>query len=47
MGRIYDVLNIWKERCVKVTGKQLPGGHTLQEDVPEEFLAEVSSFLKQ
>jgi haloacetate dehalogenase len=45
MGRIFDVLKIWKERGVKVTGKSLPGGHTLQEDVPEEFLAEVRSFL--
>jgi pimeloyl-ACP methyl ester carboxylesterase len=40
------VLKIWKERGVKVTGKSLPGGHTLQEDVPEEFLAEVRGFLE-
>jgi len=46
MGRIFDVLPIWKERGVKVTGKSLPGGHTLQEDVPEQFLAEVQAFLK-
>jgi haloacetate dehalogenase len=44
MGRIYDVLKIWQERCVKVTGKSLPGGHTLQEDVPADFLAEVRAF---
>ena len=46
MGRIYDVLAIWKERGVNVSGKVLPGGHTLQEDVPQEFLAEVIPFLK-
>jgi haloacetate dehalogenase len=46
MGRIYDVLKIWKERGVNVRGKSLPGGHTLQEDVPTEFLAEVMLFLK-
>jgi haloacetate dehalogenase len=46
MGRIFDVLKIWKERGVNVRGKSLPGGHTLQEDVPTEFLAEVSAFLK-
>jgi haloacetate dehalogenase len=45
MGRIFDVLTIWKERGVKVTGQLLPGGHTLQEDVPEEFLAAVRAFL--
>jgi haloacetate dehalogenase len=46
MGKIYDVLKIWKERGVKVSGKSLPGGHTLQEDVPEQFLAEVQTFLR-
>jgi haloacetate dehalogenase len=46
MGKIYDVLKIWKDRCVNVTGKSLPGGHTLQEDVPEQFLSEVQPFLK-
>ena len=46
MGRIYDVLSIWKERGVNVTGKGLPGGHNLQEDVPAEVLAELRLFLK-
>ena len=46
MGRIYDVLSIWKERGVNVTGKGLPGGHNLQEDVPADVLAELRPFLK-
>jgi haloacetate dehalogenase len=46
MGRLYDVLKIWKERGVNVSGKGLPGGHTLQEDVPEQFGAEIQAFLK-
>lgn len=46
MGRIYDVLAIWKERGTKVTGKVLSGGHNLQEDVPNEVLTEVQAFLK-
>jgi haloacetate dehalogenase len=46
MGRIFDVLDIWKERGIDVSGKALPGGHTLQEDVPEQFLAEVGAFLR-
>jgi haloacetate dehalogenase len=47
MGRIYDVLAIWKERGVSVTGKGLPGGHNLQEDVPADVLAELRPFLKR
>jgi hypothetical protein len=46
MGRIYDVLPIWKERGTKVTGKGPPGGHTLQEDVPDQVIAEINTMLK-
>ena len=46
MGRIYDVLAIWKERGVNVNGKGLPGGHNLQEDIPAEVLAELRPFLR-
>lgn len=46
MGRLYDVLAIWRERGTKVTGKGLPGGHNLQEDVPDQVLAEVRAFLR-
>src|SRR5689334_3570667 len=46
MGRIFDVLAIWKTKGVNVTGKGLGGGHNLQEDVPEEVLAEIRPFLK-
>ena len=45
MGRIFDVLAIWKTKGVNVTGKGLNGGHNLQEDVPEEVLAELRPFL--
>jgi haloacetate dehalogenase len=46
MGRLYDVMAIWKERGTTVTGKGLPGGHNLQEDVPDQVLAEVRGLLK-
>jgi haloacetate dehalogenase len=46
MGRIYDVLAIWKERGTKVTGKGLPGGHNLMIDVPDQVIAEVKTLLK-
>ena len=46
MGRLYDVLAIWRERGTKVTGKGLPGGHNLQEDVPDQVLAELRTWLR-
>lgn len=46
MARLYDVLAIWKEFGVTVSGKGLPGGHNLQEDVPNDVLAELQKFLK-
>jgi haloacetate dehalogenase len=46
MGRMYDVLSIWRQRGTKVSGKGLPGGHNLQEDVPDQVLAEVRALLK-
>jgi haloacetate dehalogenase len=46
MARIYDVLSIWRERGTKVSGRLLPGGHTLQEDVPDMVLAELQGWLK-
>ncbi len=46
MGRIYDVLKIWRERGVAVTGKAMPTGHNVQEDDPAGVLAEIQGFLK-
>jgi haloacetate dehalogenase len=46
MGRLYDVLGIWKEEGVNVTGKALQGGHSLQEGNPKETTEEILNFLK-
>jgi haloacetate dehalogenase len=46
MGKLYDVLGIWKDEGVNVTGKGLPGSHSLQESAPKETLAELQKFLK-
>jgi haloacetate dehalogenase len=50
MGKLYDVLNIWKLEGVnegeKINGKGLPGNHSLQESAPKETLAELQKFLK-
>ncbi len=46
MGRLYDVLAAWREYASHVTGKGLPGNHSLQESAPKETLAELQSFLR-
>jgi haloacetate dehalogenase len=46
MGKLYDVLKIWKDEGVNVTGKGLPGNHSLQESAPKETLAELQAFLR-
>jgi haloacetate dehalogenase len=48
MGRLYDVLGIWKEEGVNVTGKALPppANHNLQESSPKDVLAELQPFLR-
>jgi haloacetate dehalogenase len=46
MGRLYDVLGIWKEEGVDVAGKGLPGNHSLQESAPHETIEEIRRFLK-
>jgi len=46
MGRLYDVLGIWKEHGTKVTGRSLPGGHNLQEDVPDLVVEEIQALVK-
>lgn len=45
MHRMYDVVAVWRERAVEVSGKPLPCGHFLAEEAPEETLAELKSFL--
>jgi haloacetate dehalogenase len=46
IGRLFEVMKIWRERGTNVTGKGLPGGHYLQEDLPDQVLAEIRTLLK-
>ncbi|HUA18946.1 MAG TPA: alpha/beta hydrolase [Bryobacteraceae bacterium] len=46
MGKLYDVLGIWKDEGVNIGGKGLPGNHSLQESAPKETLAEIQQFLR-
>jgi haloacetate dehalogenase len=46
IGRLFDVLAIWKERGTTVTGKGLAAGHYLQEDIPDQVVAELQPLLR-
>ncbi|HKE88343.1 MAG TPA: alpha/beta hydrolase [Vicinamibacterales bacterium] len=46
MGRIYDVMKIWRDYGSNISGRPLPGGHNLQEDVPDLVLAEITDLIK-
>jgi haloacetate dehalogenase len=46
VGRLYDVMRIWRDHAVNVTGKVLLAGHFLPEEVPDETLSELHSFLQ-
>ena len=41
----YDALKIWGERAARLTGKQMPGGHSFQESHPKETVAALRAFL--
>jgi haloacetate dehalogenase len=43
--RMYDVLQTWKERSRQASGKALPTGHFLPEQVPDQLTAELKPFL--
>lgn len=43
--RMYDVLETWRERAREASGKALPAGHFLPEQIPDRFLAEIKPFL--
>jgi haloacetate dehalogenase len=41
----YDVMGIWRDRAANATGRALPGGHNLQEDVPEMVEQEIRDLI--
>jgi haloacetate dehalogenase len=45
VGRIYDVMGIWRTHAMNVTGQSLPAGHFLPEEVPDATLAALLPFL--
>jgi haloacetate dehalogenase len=46
VGRLFDVMGIWRERAADVRGRPMPSGHNIQLDAPEQTLEELRAFLR-
>lgn len=46
VGQCFDVLNLWRDRAKDVSGRSLPCGHYIAEEVPALLLAEALGFFK-
>lgn len=46
VGALYDVLDTWRDKATDVRGRALDCGHILQEERPDETLAEILRFLR-
>lgn len=44
VGACFDVLALWRERAVQVTGRALPCGHYVAEEAPDALLQEALDF---
>jgi haloacetate dehalogenase len=44
IGALYNVLETWREKATNVEGRAFDCGHTLQEERPDEFVAELKAF---
>ena len=44
VGKLYDVLDTWREKATDVRGCALACGHTLQEEAPDDTLLELQRF---
>jgi haloacetate dehalogenase len=45
VGKLYDVLGVWREKADDVTGGPLDCGHILQEEAPGPLLEKLLTFL--
>lgn len=46
VGRCFDVLSLWRERAMQVSGEALPCGHYLAEELPEAVAAQALHFFQ-
>ncbi len=44
VARCFDVLSLWQERAMDVSGHALPCGHYLAEELPAQVMAEAQTF---
>lgn len=44
-GRLEPVLDRWREKAANVSGRSLPAGHFLPEEIPEQTLSALLEFL--
>ena len=47
VGQLYDVPATWREKAIQVEGRALDCGHTLQEERPDEVIAELLAFFRR
>ena len=47
VGRCFDVLALWRDRALDVSGGPLPCGHYIPEEAPRELLAEALPFFSE
>ncbi len=43
--KLYNVLDTWRERASNVSGKEVPSGHFIAEEIPDVLLTELNTFL--
>src|SRR5579863_5580271 len=43
--KLYNVLDTWKERASNVSGREVPSGHFIAEEIPDVLLTELNTFL--
>ena len=46
VGQCFDVLRLWQERAMNVSGASLPCGHYIAEEAPARLLAQALDFFK-
>ncbi len=46
VGRCFDVMRLWQACAVSASGRALPCGHYIAEEVPADLLGEMSSFFR-
>jgi haloacetate dehalogenase len=42
--KLYNVLDTWRERASNVTGREVPSGHFIAEEIPDVLLTELNAF---